>query len=182
VFTVQRRSFLSLTAATVSSLACGQSSALGASAPVHPVLSGQDDAGEIHNLGITSIAFKVSTEETKGELFIIEHATRHKGGPPRHMHPHQDEWFYVLEGEFVFEVGTDRVALRNGDSLLAPRGIPHVWAFVGDRGGKMLISYTPAGKMEAFFRYMTKTQSMPPQDKALFEQFDTILVGPPLAV
>ncbi len=179
---MQRRSFLSLAAAAVSSVACGQSSALGSSALVHPVLSGQDDAGELHNLGITSIAFKVSTEETKGELFIIEHSARQKGGPPRHIHPHQDEWFYVLEGEFLFEVGTDRITLRHGDSVLAPRSIPHACAFVGTGGGRMLISYTPAGKMEGFFRYMSKAQSMPPQDNALFEQFDMILVGPPLAV
>jgi hypothetical protein len=46
----------------------------------------------------------------------------------------------------------------------------------------MLVSYTPAGKMEAFFREVTKSNSMPPQDKALFEKFDLILTGPPLSV
>jgi hypothetical protein len=46
----------------------------------------------------------------------------------------------------------------------------------------MLISYTPAGKMEAFFRELTKSNAMPPQDKALFEKFDLILTGPPLLV
>jgi quercetin dioxygenase-like cupin family protein len=115
-------------------------------------------------------------------LFIIEHTTRQKGGPPRHIHPHQDEWFYVIEGEFLFEVGHDRVTLRPGGSILGPRNLPHAWAFVGNNGGKMLISYTPAGKMEAFFREVTKGNSMPPQDKALFEKFDLILTGPPLVV
>jgi quercetin 2,3-dioxygenase len=74
------------------------------------------------------------------------------------------------------------VTLRPGSSILAPRNLPHAWAFVGDSGGKMLISYTPAGKMEAFFREVTKSNSMPPQDKALFEKFDLILTGPPLSV
>jgi quercetin dioxygenase-like cupin family protein len=115
-------------------------------------------------------------------LFIIEHTTSQKGGPPRHIHPNQDEWFYVIEGEFLFEVGDDRVTLRPGDCILAPRNLPHAWAFVGNNGGKMLISYTPAGKMEAFFREVTKGNSMPPQDKALFEKFDLILTGPPLLV
>jgi quercetin dioxygenase-like cupin family protein len=115
-------------------------------------------------------------------LFIIEHTTRQKGGPPHHIHPHQDEWFYVIEGEFLFEVGHDRVMLRPGGSILAPRNLPHAWAFVGNNGGRMLISYTPAGKMEAFFREVTKGNSMPAQDKALFEQFDLILTGPPLSV
>jgi quercetin dioxygenase-like cupin family protein len=50
-------------------------------------------ASELHRF-----AFKVLTRDTNGELFIIEHTTRQKGGPPHHIHPHQDEWFYVIEG------------------------------------------------------------------------------------
>jgi quercetin dioxygenase-like cupin family protein len=103
---------------------------------IHPVLSGEDRTDEAHSLGITSIAFKVLTRDTNGELFIIEHTTRQKGGPPRHIHPHQDEWFYVIEGEFLFEVGHDRVTLRPGGSILAPRNLAHAWAFIGDGGGK----------------------------------------------
>ena len=53
---------------------------------------------------------------------------------------------------------------------------------VGSNGEKMLISYTPAGKMEAVFREVTKSNSMPPQDKALFKKFALILTGPPLFV
>jgi quercetin dioxygenase-like cupin family protein len=180
---MQRRSFLSLAVAAASAAAYGQSSSvLLPPSPLHPVLSGEDRADEVHSLGITSIAFKVLTQDTNGELFVIEHKTRQKGGPPRHIHPHQDEWFYVMEGEFLFEVGKDRLTLGPGDSILAPRNLPHAWAFVGDGGGRMLISYNPAGKMEAFFRRVTKNNAMPPQDKALFEEFDLILTGPPLAV
>jgi quercetin dioxygenase-like cupin family protein len=177
---MQRRSFLFLSVTAASAAVYGQSLAPGGPSVIHPVLSGEDRADEAHSLGITSIAFKVLTLDTNGELFIIEHTTNQKGGPPRHIHPHQDEWFYVIEGEFLFEVGHDRVTLRPGSSILAPRNLPHAWAFVGNNGGKMLISYTPAGKMEAFFREVTKSNAMPPQDKALFEKFDLILTGPPL--
>ena len=174
--TMQRRSFLSFASTAASAAAFAhQSPAL-----IHPVLSGADRLDEAHGLGITSIAFKVLTRDTNGELFIIEHATRKKGGPPRHIHPHQDEWFYVMEGEFLFEVAHDRVTLRAGASILAPRNLPHAWAFVGNNRGKMLISYTPAGKMEAFFREVTKSNSMPPENKDLFQRFDLILTGPPL--
>ena len=179
---MQRRSFLSLASTATSAAAFGQAFAQNSPAVIHPVLSGKDRIDEAHSLGITSIAFKVLTRETNGELFIIEHTTRQKGGPPRHIHPHQDEWFYVIEGEFLFEVAHDRLTLRSGSSVLAPRNLPNGWAFVGNNAGKMLISYTPAGKMEAFFREVTKSKSMPPQDKALFERFDLILTGPPLLV
>jgi quercetin dioxygenase-like cupin family protein len=120
------------------SLCCGLWSIPYAEQPpvIHPVLSGEDRVDEAHSLGITSIAFKVLTRETNGESFIIEHTTRQKGGPPHHIHPHQDEWFYVIEGEFLFEVAHDRVTLRPGGSVLAPRNLPHAWAFVGNNGGK----------------------------------------------
>jgi quercetin dioxygenase-like cupin family protein len=134
-------------------------------------------ASELHRF-----AFKVLTRDTNGELFIIEHTTRQKGGPPHHIHPHQDEWFYVIEG-VPLEVGHHRVTLRPGGSILAPRNLPHAWAFVGNNGGRMLISYaTPPGTMEAFSREVTESNSMPRQDKALFERFDLILISPPLSV
>jgi len=178
---MKRRSFLSLAAGAVSAVACGQSS-LTASSQLHPVLTGKDRLEEVHNFGITTIAFKVLTDDTHGELFVIEHANRAKGGPPRHVHPHQDEWFYVMQGEFVAEIGTERHTLHPGDSILAPRNTPHVWAFTGDGPGKLLISFTPAGKMEPFFRRVSKTNAMVTQDAAIFREFDMELVGPPLSV
>jgi uncharacterized cupin superfamily protein len=69
------------------------------------------------------------------------------------LHHNEDEWFYAIEGEYIVEVGSERFRLKSGDSILGPREVPHVWAFVGDTPGKMLIvSLAPANKMEAFFR------------------------------
>lgn len=179
---MHRRSFLSLAAGAASAAAFGQSPPAPLSSSLHPVPSGQDRLEEVHNFGITTIAFKVLTTDTNGELFVIEHANHQKGGPPRHIHPHQDEWFYVLEGEFLAEVGSERRTLHPGDSILAPRNLPHAWAFTGNGPGKLLISFTPAGKMEAFFRRVSKTNAMVTQDAALFHEFDMELLGPPLAV
>ena len=99
-------------------------------------------------------------------LLVLENTFHAKGGPARHLHVAQDEWFYAVEGEFVLEVGSDRHRLGPGDSLLAPRGVPHVWAHVGDGRGRILIAFAPAGQMEAFFRVVTARDAMPPQDPA----------------
>jgi mannose-6-phosphate isomerase-like protein (cupin superfamily) len=179
---MHRRSFLSLAAGAASAAAFGQSTPAPRSSSLHPVPSGQDRLEEVHNFGITKIAFKVLTQDSHGDLFTIEHAFHQKGGPPRHRHLHQDEWFYVLEGVFLFEVGTERLTLRPGDSVLGPRNLPHAFAFTGNGPGKLLITFTPAGKMEAFFRRVGKTNTMVTQDAALFREFDMQLVGPPLAV
>ena len=150
--------------------------------PIPPVLANTDRTGELHTVGYSSMAFKVITQDTQGDLFMIEHHMHQRGGPPLHVHPHQDETFYVLEGEFIAEVGGKRFNLHAGDTVCAPRNIPHVWACVGDGTGKMIIAFTPAGKMEPFFNKVSATNAPPPQDAALFRAHDMELLGPPLKV
>lgn len=150
--------------------------------PVLRVAAGQDRFGEHRGLGINAIDFKVAAQDSGGELFALENIFHAKGGPARHLHYEQDEWFYALEGEFQFEVGTERFKLLPGDSLLAPRQVPHVWAHIGDGRGRILVVFRPAGQMEAFFREVTKANAMPPQDPALWRAYGMELLGPPLPV
>jgi mannose-6-phosphate isomerase-like protein (cupin superfamily) len=146
------------------------------------VAAGADRFGETRSLGISTIEFKVATDDTGGGLFVLENVFRTKGGPARHLHYEQDEWFYALEGEFLMEVGTGRTTLKPGDSLLAPRNVPHVWAHVGSGIGRILVTFAPAGKMEAFFREVTKGGAMPRQDPKLWQAHGMELLGPPLKV
>ena len=97
--------------------------------------AGADREGESRGLGISTIAFKVSPPNPS-DPFILENTFLAKGGPARHLHYDQDEWFSVLEGAFQFEVGAERFRPQPGDSLLAPRQIPHVWAFEGSARGR----------------------------------------------
>ena len=145
------------------------------------VAAGEDRYGEHRGLGVSAITFKVCPQDSNG-LLIIENTFHQRGGPARHLHYDQDEWFYAVEGEFIIEVGKERLSMTPGDSLLAPRQLPHVWAFVGDTTGRMLITFMPAGKMEAFFREVTKADAMPPQDPELWRTHGMELVGPPLPV
>ena len=142
--------------------------------------AGQDREGVQRSMGITTLAFKVVTADTGGDLFLIEQTSRAAGGPPRHIHLSQDEWFYVLAGEYVVEVGAERHHLGPGDSLLAPRTVPHVWACVGAGTGRLLVAFTPAGAMEAFFRTVTTSEAMPSQDPTLWRDHGMEVVGPPL--
>jgi mannose-6-phosphate isomerase-like protein (cupin superfamily) len=149
--------------------------------PVLRVAAGDDRFGEHRGLGISTIDLKVASQDAGG-ILILENTFHAKGGPARHLHHDQDEWFYAMEGEFIFEVGQERLTLRPGDSLLGPRKIPHVWTHVGEARGRILIAFTPAGRMEAFFREVTKANAMPPQDPALWRAHGMELLGPPLSV
>ncbi|KPV51934.1 hypothetical protein SE17_18435 [Kouleothrix aurantiaca] len=143
--------------------------------------AGEDLFGEQRSLGVSQIAFKVVPSDSNG-LFVLENIFHAKGGPARHLHHEQDEWFYALEGEFLIEVGDERRQLHAGDSLLARRGVPHVWANTGETRGRILITFMPAGNMEAFFREVTKANAMPPMDPALWRAHGMELLGPPLAI
>jgi mannose-6-phosphate isomerase-like protein (cupin superfamily) len=131
--------------------------------------------------GANVVTYKVATQDTRGGLFLLEQVSMRKGGPPRHLHHAQEEWFYVMEGEYIFEVGEDRMRLKPGDSLLAPRQVPHVWAYVGENPGKILIGFQPAGKMETFFQEAAKLHDFA-ADAKLYRDCDMDLIGPSLSL
>jgi quercetin dioxygenase-like cupin family protein len=178
---MKRRTFLGIAAAAIPVAVSGQISSVSNARAVY-VLAGQDRFGEHKGLGISTIDVKMSTQDGGGAALVIENTNRAKGGPPRHLHVEQDELFYVLEGEYLLEVGQERFNLKPGDSLLAPRKVPHVWAYVGNKLGRLLITFTPAGTMEAFFREVSKSGAMPSQDPALWRAHGMEVLGPPLPV
>ena len=145
----------------------------------HVVPSGEDRFGDNRSLGFSVIRFKTSTADTGGNLFVMEHSNLKPGGPPLHLHLRQEEWFYVMEGEVLFQVGEKRVQLKAGDSVLAPRKVPHAFTAVGPKPGKMLIAFSPAGKMEQFFRE-TAVPNGPQMDAAMSRKYGMELIGPPL--
>jgi len=94
---------------------------------------------------------KVSTKDTDGDLYIYESSRVKKGGPNLHVHYDQDEWWYILEGEFVIKVGDKMHHVKPGDSVFGPRGVPHAFSKMGEGTGRMLTTFQPAGKMEECF-------------------------------
>ena len=77
--------------------------------------------------------YRVGTPPAPGHIFEAHWSL--KGGPPLHVHQVEDEWFYVIEGEFVVQVGDERFRFTPEDSILAPRKVPHTYAQVGDGEG-----------------------------------------------
>src|SRR5512142_1455125 len=141
-----------------------------------------DRLGEYLSNSTSEFFFKVSTADSHGTLLVIELTNHAKGGVPRHLHYEQDEWFYVVEGEYIIEVGHERFRLKPGDSAFGPRKVPHVWAFVGDQLGRLLGVVTPAGQIEAYFRATGNSHAPPPRDPAFYRTYGFELVGPPLAI
>jgi mannose-6-phosphate isomerase-like protein (cupin superfamily) len=134
--------------------------------------------------GSRVIDFKVSALDTNGGLSVSELIDVEKGGPSRHFHHAQEEWFYVAEGEYIIEVGDERYELGAGDSVLAPRKVEHVWAHVGEGRGRLIVALQPAGEIEEFFDDLAKLGSNPKCEelRRVFTSHGLELTGPPLSI
>jgi quercetin 2,3-dioxygenase len=127
---------------------------------------------------------KVSSKDTGGAWSMFESPVAPQGGVPLHLHPHQEEWFQVLEGEFLFEVGGEQCRLTSGMSILGPRQVAHRWKNTGTDVGKLLFLVQPAGWLEECFAALSNLPVVQRRDMRRFTellaQHDIHVVGPPL--
>jgi quercetin dioxygenase-like cupin family protein len=134
--------------------------------------------GVTHN----TLSLKISGKDTHDAMAVfVQNGRTPNGGPPLHIHPHQDEWFFILEGEYLFQVGEDRHRMKAGDTIFLPKAVPHGFIQLTEKGSAM-VTYQPAGKMEAFFA-ATDKWTKPPSAQQVSEVFaahDMTVVGPPL--
>ena len=125
---------------------------------------------------------KVSSKDTDGTLYIVEQFDKDRSGPPLHIHPGQDEWFMVAEGAYLIKVGEEVFHLSKGDSAYGPKGVPHTFLPIGEGPHRMIVTFQPAGKMEAFFHNL-KNPEYRERVKDVTQRFaehDMKIVGPRL--
>ncbi len=87
---------------------------------------GTDDGEAFWLLGMLETV-KISSEDTGGAYGLLEIQAGPGDGSPWHVHPEEDEWFYVLDGEFTFHVGDAELTLATGGFAFGPKGIPHTF-------------------------------------------------------
>ena len=91
---------------------------------------------------------KASRHSTGGALSVFE--TTIEAGPPLHVHDHEDECFYVLDGELSVRCGGDAFDATAGGFVFLPRGRPHRFQAIG-QPARLLLMAVPAG-IEDYFR------------------------------
>jgi len=116
------------------------------------------------------VCVKATSEDTEGRSTVIETTTPSQCGPPPHIHKHEDETFYVIEGQFEFQIGKQTVQATAGAFLVAPRGIPHRFTNIGATPGKLLITITPGG----FEKFIAAFAELPPNEPPDFKRMMAI--------
>lgn len=73
---------------------------------------------------------------------------------PVHIHPTQDEFILVQEGELDLKLDGKWVKASAGDLVRMPRGIPHGYFNKSDKPCRALFWVSPAGKLEDLFKQL----------------------------
>lgn len=179
---MQRRKFLASTLAVPTLSRSDNSSPVTTVGKPFTVKAGKDRFEQpILYQGVNPNLVKISAKDTAGQLAVFEYEGFAKIGPPLHMHLQQDEIFYVIDGEFLFQVGDERQTLKAGDSIFLPRNIPHTWLQLSDKG-KLIYLLQPAGKPEDFFKKMNAFKRPPTlaEEQQISLAHGVKTIGPPI--
>src|SRR5262244_3806570 len=95
------------------------------------------------DVGLGSVC--LSGIDTGGAYCLLEVSLAPGMGVPRHTHTREDEVYFVLAGELEVTVGEKTFVLRPGDTLLAPRDIPHKLRNSGKTTNDYLLVFSPSG-------------------------------------
>src|SRR5687768_1784431 len=69
------------------------------------VKPGADRFDDPYKLTVGHMECKVSAKDNGGGMAVFEALTHKQDRPVKHLHHEQDEWFYVVEGEYEMHIG-----------------------------------------------------------------------------
>jgi quercetin dioxygenase-like cupin family protein len=130
------------------------------------------------------LIFKVTGEDTGGtfDYFIVEVAPH--GGPPLHVHHHQEETIQVVKGKFKVRIGDEIFRCEEGDFAYLPANVPHAFLNLTDEPAEVIVVYVPGGGHKFYEELGPLTRNGTPDRKAVaavFEKYGMTLLGGPLS-
>lgn len=119
-------------------------------AETSPIAIVPPGTGKTYWVASDLVTIKATGEQTGGLFSLIETTVVPQAGPPPHIHHHEDEWFYILEGELTFFIAGTQQTATAGTLLHGPKNILHTFKNLGTTPARMLVWMSPAG-FENFF-------------------------------
>ncbi len=115
-----------------------------------PIIRQAGEGEQMWFAGGGVFTWKATAAETGGAFLLLEDHMAQGKTTPLHLHPHEDEAIYVLEGELLAHVEDSEHRVGAGGLFFAPRGVPHAF-LVTSETAHVLALQTP-GTGEAFYR------------------------------
>lgn len=130
------------------------------------------------------LTFKVRSEQTNGALTAFENVIAPGDGPPFHVHAHEDEAWYVVDGVLRFRLADDIRLAQRGSFVFVPRGVAHCFQNAGEAPARVLVLFTPSGMERFFDRFAALPAGAVGSDafRSIGAETGMDVLGPPLAV
>jgi quercetin dioxygenase-like cupin family protein len=100
------------------------------------------------------ITVRVSAADGTDGITVLEHQVPFGDSPPLHIHHNEDEIFHMISGEVRLLVGGNEMSLRAGETLRAPKDVPHTFVVVSPEGARWL-TITSHGDFERMVRALS---------------------------
>ena len=86
------------------------------------------------------LIWKITSQMSGGSLCSFIQVAAPGTGVPLHIHHHDDEFFYLLEGSLRVLAGGETFTMEVGDTVLLPKGKPHGFLVTGDQPAHVLMT------------------------------------------
>ena len=129
----------------------------------HPVNKANETAtGQLVAMGAR---FVMDGADADGRFGLIEHPIIPRGlAAPMHLHTREDEYSFILQGRWGFQLGDDIVYGEPGDLVYKPRNVWHSFWNDSDEPGRLLEIISPSG-FEHYFVELAELFSLHGPDR-----------------
>lgn len=153
---------------------------------VAPILLTAGEGDPYWTMGML-MTVKAATAQTGGGVSAMEALMPAGSAPPFHIHRHEAEINYVLDGVITFQCGDETRECGPGSFIYLPQGVPHRFK-VGPDGARMLGVMAPGGLEQLYTEVGEPAAALhlpeaPPNVAgwlALAAKYGIEVVGPPL--
>lgn len=163
-----------------------------ADAHIRPYVLSEQEGNGISFLGAYMLT-KAAAQDTGGKFCLFDQRVPPGYAIPRHIHHHEDEAWYILEGDATFYCGDESFTAGKGAWIFLPHGMAHT--FKTGQTGARLLTMTAPGDFANFVAEVghpaseadVEQPSAPPDEAAMARlaeiaaRHDIELVGPPPA-
>lgn len=143
--------------------------------------------------GLWFLNSHVTLADAPAGMAISDHVMPFGDAPPLHVHHDEEEVFHIKSGVVRFRVGAEEFVAGAGETLVAPRGVPHTFRVESPQGARVLV-ITNGGGFDGLVRDMARPAAdlgLPPQQAVTPDLAERLaaacvrngleVVGPPLA-
>ena len=98
------------------------------------------DEGERLSFMGMDLIWKITSTMSGGSLCSFMQIAPPGTGVPLHVHHHDNEFFYLLEGSLRMLAGDETFTMEVGDTVLLPKGTPHAFVATSEQPAHVLVT------------------------------------------